>query len=131
MADNRQFTPGSGTDPNLRMKEISSDLLAPIVFAGEHVRSYDGIETISIGASVSTLTVPSGATHADVYLDTTAATMDSSSYVRYWHGTNPSSSVGVRLFHNEQFSTAQPSQLRVTNGSGTGATLRVNYYHYA
>lgn len=130
MADNRQFTPGSGTDPSMRMKEISSDLLAPIVLAGEHVRNYLGVETLSIGASVSTLTVPAGATHAEVYCDNTAASLDSTSYVRYWHGTNPSATVGKRLFHNESIPTAQPSQFRATNGSGSGNTLRIEYYQY-
>jgi hypothetical protein len=127
MADNRQFSPGAGSDPSLRMREISSDLMMMLVLAGEHVRVYDGVESLTVGSGVSSLTVPSGATHAEIYLETATA----GGAVRYWHGTNPSVSVGIRLYDNEQIGSAQPSQFRVTNGGATGPTLRVNYYHYA
>lgn len=128
MADNRQFPTGAGSDPLLRMREspTTPDLLTMIVLAGEHTRDYISIQTVPVVSGVTSLTVPSGATHADIYLETSVQ----GGYVRYLHAVNPSSTSGIRLFDNEQIVSAQPSQFRVTNGSSTGPVLTVNYYRY-
>jgi hypothetical protein len=107
--------------------EDFSGILFPVVLAGTHVRTYVGTQNLTLTASAQTLTVPSGATHADIYAEG-ASTSDR---CRYWHGgTVPTSSVGNRLGDHELISTADPATFRAINSVGN-ITLRVEYYKYA
>jgi hypothetical protein len=108
-----------------RATELASKKM-PINLVGEHVRVYDGVQTLVLSGTSQNLTVPSGATHALIYAE--GATVND--FARYWHGTTPTSSIGKKLKDHEELSSAQPSQFRSLNGSGT-VTLRVEFYHYA
>lgn len=123
MADN--YTRNAET---FRAKDTGG-VKSPILLAGAHVRTYKGIESVTVtDTNVHNLTVPSGATHADVVMEGAADT----DFVRYWHGaTNPTSTVGTRLFDREAIATADPATLSFIKGStGAGGTLRVEYYAY-
>ncbi len=121
MADN--YTRSSET---FRAKD-SSGVKSPVTLIGAHVRTYKGVESlVATGAGVVNLTVPSGATHADIVMEG-AATTD---YVRYWHSaTDPTSAVGVVLFDGQLLTTAAPSTITFIKGStGAGGTLRIEYF---
>lgn len=106
--------------------EDFSSILFPVVLAGAHVRTYVGIQSLTLTGSSQTLTVPSGATFADIYCEGAAST----DYARTWHGgTAPTASVGVKLKDHEVLQTADPATFRAINSSGT-CTLRVEYYKY-
>ena len=111
-----------------RATEVSSKKL-PIFLAGAHARTYYTPQSISASASSQSLTVPAGATHADIYAEGAAST----DFVRCWHASQaPTSTVGVRLKDHEVMQSASPSTFRFILGSGSGATtLRVEYYSYA
>lgn len=101
-------------------------VLAPVLLAGAHVRTYDGVQSLILTAASQALTVPSGATFADVYCEGTSTT----DYARFWHGDNtPTASAGQKLKDHEVVQSADPSTLHFINGSGT-CTLRIEYYHY-
>ena len=102
-----------------------SGVKRPRNVVAEDTRIHDGVESIAMTAGVKTLTVPAGATHALIYFEG-AATSD---IVRYWHGTNPTASVGKRLLDHEEISSAAPADFRAITSVGSG-TLRVEYYHY-
>lgn len=107
--------------------EDFSSVIFPVVLAGAHVRTYVGTQSITSTGSSQSLTVPSGATFADVYCDSSTDT----DYVRYWHGgSTPTTTVGVKLKAHEVVQTADPATFRFIAGSGTPA-LRVEYYKYA
>ena len=107
--------------------EDFGSILFPVVLAGAHVRTYVGTQSLTLTGSSQPLTVPSGATFADIYCEG-ATTSD---YARYWHaGSTPTSSAGVKLKDHEVIQTADPATFRALNGSGT-CTLRVEYYKYA
>ena len=123
MADD--YTRGTET---FRAKDVGGKK-SPILLAGAHVRTYKGVESITVtDTSVHNLTVPSGATHADIVLEAAADT----DFIRYWHGaTNPTSTIGVPLFNREAVATADPGSFSAIKGSaGAGGTLRVEYYAY-
>lgn len=107
--------------------EDFSGIIFPVVLAGAHVRTYLGTQSLTLTSTAQTLTVPAGATLADVYCEG-ASTSD---YARFWHGgTVPTGSVGVKLKDHEVIATADPATFRAINGSGT-CTLRIEYYAYA
>jgi hypothetical protein len=111
-----------------RAHEVGGKKL-PITVVGAHVRVYKGVESVvCTDTSVHNLTVPSGATFADIVMEGAAAT----DFVRFWHGsTNPTSSSGVKLFDGQSLATADPSTFTAIKGSiGAGGTLRVEYYSY-
>jgi hypothetical protein len=109
-----------------RAEEFSS-VLFPVVLAGAHVRTYLGTQSLALTGSSQTLTVPAGATFADVYCEGASST----DYARFWHGgSTPTSSVGVKLKDHEVIQTADPATFRAINSSGT-CTLRVEFYKYA
>lgn len=123
MADD--YTRGTET---FRAKEVAGKK-SPILLAGAHVRTYKGVESLAVTDTfVHTLTVPSGATHADIVMEGAADT----DFVRFWHGpTNPTASVGVKLFNREAVATADPGSFSAIKGStGAGGTLRIEYYAY-
>ncbi len=123
MADD--YVRGSET---FRAKD-SAGIKAPVVLAGAHVRTYKGVESlVCTDTTVHNLTVPSGATHADIVLEGAAAT----DFVRFWHGsTDPTSTAGVKLFDGQAVATANPGTFTAIKGStGAGGTLRVEYYSY-
>jgi len=103
-----------------------SGIKSPVVLVGAHKRVYDGTQTLSLSGSSQALTVPGGATHADVYCAGTAST----DFARYWHGSTPTASVGVKLKDGELLETAAPASLNVIIGSGS-PVLSIEYYHYA
>lgn len=107
--------------------EDFGSVLFPVVLAGAHVRTYVGTQSLTASSSSQTLTVPSGATFADVYFEGAAST----DFVRFWHGgSTPTASVGVKLKDHEIVQTADPATFRAILGSGSG-TLRIEYYKYA
>lgn len=98
----------------------------PVIVVGAHQRTYKGVQSLALTGTAATLTVPEGATHADIYCEGAAST----DYCRYWHGsTDPTTSVGVKLKEHEQIATASPSNFRAIEVSGS-ITLRVEYYAY-
>lgn len=107
----------------------NSGILSPIVAAGEHVRIFDGIQSIASSGSSQALTPASGSTHALIYCEGAADT----DFVRYWQdGTAPSATVGKKLKDHEEMACAAPASFHFITGSGSGAcTLRMEYYHYA
>lgn len=123
MADN--YTRSAET---FRAKDASG-IKSPVVLAGAHVRTYKGIASPDVtGVGVVNLSVPAGATHADIVMEGGAAT----DFVRFWHGaTDPSSTVGVKLFDGQAVATADPATFSAIKGStGNGGILRVEYYSY-
>jgi hypothetical protein len=130
MADN-VTVPSAEGNVDIRTTEISSGLHAHVMFAGEHIRVYDGVQSIGDSTSSQSLTVPSGATHAAIYCESAADT--DTDYVRYWeHATAPTASVGKKLKNHEEIGSAAPASFRFIRGSGSATcTLRVTYYHYA
>jgi len=126
MADDIQVTPGSG-GTYMRTREVVSGRHAQIVFAGEHVRVFDGVQSLTLTGSALTLTVPGSATHCLVFCDGAADT----DYARYWQdGTSPTASVGKKLMSGEELPCASPSTFKAIIGAGS-PVLRVEYYHYA
>lgn len=112
-----------------RAKDVSG-IKSPVVLAGGHARTYKSPaqSLVATGASAVSLSVPAGATHADIVMEG-AATTD---FVRYWHGaTDPTSTVGVKLMDGEVLMSADPSTVTFIKGStGGGGTLRVEFYAY-
>lgn len=100
--------------------------MQPILRVGAHVRTYKGVQSIAATASSQLLTVPSGATHCDIY----AEGGSSSDFVRYWHGsTSPTASAGKKLKDHEEIASSSPANFRFIASSGS-VTLRVEYYSY-
>jgi hypothetical protein len=123
MPDN--YVRGSET---FRAKETGG-IKSPVLLAGAHIRTYKGVESLVVtDTSLHNLTVPAGATHADIVMEAAADT----DFVRFWHGaSNPTASVGVMLYNREAVATADPASFSVIKGSsGAGGTLRVEYYAY-
>jgi len=99
-----------------------------ILSVGAHVRTYKGIESITVTGTAGILTVPLGATHADILAEGAAST----DFIRYWHGgNNPTSTIGKKLKDHEEIISADPSSFRHILGSGSGTVvLRIEYYAY-
>lgn len=110
--------------------EDFSNVIFPVVLVGTHVRTYSASpQTLVVSATVQTLTVPAGFTHADIYAQGSAAT----DFCRYFHGGGiPTGTSGVKLGDHELIASADPSTFRVIQGSGGGnITLFVEFYRYA
>ena len=101
----------------------------PTLVVGAHQRTYKGTQSLTLTGTAQTLTVPSGATFADIYCEGTTAGTD---FCRFWHGGSvPTSTVGVKLKDHEIVTTADPATFRALNGSGSGTcTLRIEYFAY-
>ena len=128
MADDQlTIVRADGTTETLRSTDVGSGVQAQVVLAGEHVRTFDGVQSLDLTGSSQALTVPSGATHAAIYCEGSSTT----DYARYWEdGTAPTSSVGKKLKDHEEIENASPATFHAIVGSGT-LTLRISYYHYA
>lgn len=125
MSDNMGVNPGSTI--SVRSKEVSAGLHLQLVAAGEHVRVFDGVQSLTLTSSSQTLTVPGSATHALIYSEGAAST----DCARYWQdGTAPTASVGKRLFDDQEMGCASPSTFKAIIGAGS-PILRIEYYHYA
>lgn len=125
MSDNITVSTAEG-NLDIRSKEISAGLHAHVMFAGEHIRVFDGVQSIADTTSSQSLTVAGSGTHALIYCEGASST----DYVRYWQdGTAPSSSVGKKLKDHEEIACASPANFKFIRSSGT-CTLRVEYYHY-
>lgn len=102
------------------------DILAQVVLAGVHKRTYLGVQSLTLTGSAQTLTVPAGtpATFADIYCEGGGAT----DFGRYWHGgVTPTAAVGKRLYNDQELQSADPGSFSAIVGSGT-PILRVEYY---
>lgn len=98
----------------------------PDVLAGAMERVYKGVQSLLLTTASQTLTVPAGATHADIYAEGDSA----NAYCRYWQGaTAPTSTVGKKLKDHEEIASASPADFRAILSSGV-ITLRVEYYAY-
>lgn len=108
--------------------EDKSSIWYPVVLAGAHVRTYKGVQSLTLTSAAQALTVPSGAEFADIYCEGSSTT----DFCRFWHGaTDPTATVGVKLKDHEVIASADPSTFSAINGSGSGTcTLRVEYYAY-
>lgn len=121
MADN--YTLGDGV---FRAKDTSG-VKSQVMLVGAHTRTYMGVQSVPVTGTVAVnLSVPSGATHADVTMEGAAST----DFVRYWHGaTDPTSSAGAKLKDGESLTSADPATLTFVKGApGGGGTVRVEYF---
>lgn len=132
-AENLQLVEASVPTHHSRSEQYGTDgglpVIAQVVVASEHVRIYDGHESLTLtGTSQGFADKPAASTHATIYAEGATA----NDYARYWEDTvdaAPTSSVG-KLKDHEEIASASPSTFRALNGSGT-VTLRISYYHYA
>lgn len=97
----------------------------PVIAAAAHTRTYTGVQSLTLSASSQALTVPANTEFADIYFEGGS----SSDYARFWHGSTPTASAGVKLKDDGLLQSADPSSFRAILGSGSG-TLRVEYYRY-
>lgn len=119
MANN--YTRGSET---FRSTDVGG-LHQPHVLAGAKQRTYKGVQSLVLTSTAQSLTVPGGATHADIYMEGG----DPAHYCRFWHGTAPTSTVGKKLKDHEEIVSSSPATFQAILSSGT-STLRVEYYAY-
>lgn len=99
----------------------------PASVVGSLPRVYKGVQSLTLSASSQSLTVPSGATHADISFEATDPAND---FARYWHGaTAPTAAAGHKLKDDQMISSAAPAVFKAIVGVG-GGTLRVEYYAY-
>lgn len=100
-----------------------------ILVVGAHTRTYYTPQSlVCTDTSVHSLTVPPGATHADIVMEGAAST----DYVRFWYGaTDPTATVGIILLDGQLEPSADPATFTAIKGStGGGGTLRISYYSY-
>jgi len=127
VADNFTFTPGTGGSS--RSKNPSGTLHIPYLYAatGEptFISGASGIQTINVATGAdSTLTVPSGATHALITVDT------GSGNIRYWpNGQSPSSTVGLLVQAGGAVEVTSLANVKMRSTAGT-TVVNVAYYHY-
>jgi hypothetical protein len=125
MADNVPAKDGNGGSYSVRAEDIGGQHLY-VFLAGSHERTYKGVQNLTLSGTATSLTVPGGATHADIYAE--GGTVND--FARYWHfSTNPTSTVGKRLRDHEEIVSANPLTFRAIVGSGA-VTLRIEYYSY-
>ena len=111
-----------------RTREVGGKQL-PIMLVGAHVRVSDDYQKITLNTgSVFTLTVPGGATHADIYFEGTVGT----DYGRYLHGPDdPTSTDGIRIKDHELITSSDPATFGIVRGQATSCIVHVEYWHYA
>jgi hypothetical protein len=131
LADDITFAnTGTGAVPNATVVRTRQNP------AGDHIQWADvtpavpaavsgGQYALSVGSSSPTsLTVPSGATHAVVSIDVAANT------VRWTRdGTSPTSTVGHALIAGDYLEIDNLSNFRVISITGT-STIQVSYHRY-
>lgn len=110
-----------------RAEEKTGSIYTPVVDVGAHVRTYvDPPQTLTLTGTAQSLSVPAGATHADIY----CVGGTSTAFCRYWHGsTNPTSTTGVKLYDRELLESADPSTFSAINSTGS-CVLSVEFYKY-
>lgn len=102
------------------------DVIAQVVLAGVHKRTYLGTQNLALTGSAQSLTVPAGtpAAFGDIYSEG-GTTND---YARYWHGgTTPTATNGKKLKDDQEIQSADPGSFSAIVGSGA-VTLRIEYY---
>jgi hypothetical protein len=126
------------TEPAVADKNVKTDRSAntgnediQVVAAGPWIRTY--IAPISAGdvdkaatSSVQSLTVPSGARYATIFVEGTADT----DFIRFRHSTPaPTATTGVKLSSGYAIDSPSPSTFQFILGSGSGAcTLRIEFW---
>jgi len=126
MANDIVISDWFGNQRTVAFKDIGGRLVQEAL-AGEDVRVFDGIESVTLTGVVKSLAVPALATHALIYAEGNTV----NAIARYWqHATNPTSSTGKRLKDHEEMACASPATFRALNETDV-ITLRVEYYHYA
>lgn len=123
MAENYGFTPGSGA--SARSKNPSGTLHVPVVYVATTPPTIvTGNQSISVTTG-SSLTVPSGATHALMTVDPDAGG------IRYWEDTNTPSSGAVGLYVSAggaaELTNLAGVRLRATTGT---VLVNVSYRRY-
>lgn len=101
------------------------DIIAQVVLAGVHKRTYLGVQSLVLTGTAQGLTIPAGtpAALADIYNEGGTAT----DYARYWHGATPTSAVGKRLYNDQELQSPSPVDFQAIVGGGT-STLRIEYW---
>lgn len=132
-ASNLPLTQASSATHHSRSEQYGTNggdgkpIIAQVVAAAEHVRVYDGIQSLVLTGSSQTITPQGSATHATIYAEGATA----NDVARYWEdGSTPTASVGKRLKDHEEISCSSLSTFKAINQTGT-VTLRISYYHYA
>ena len=127
MPDNFAFTPGIGGSS--RSKNPSGTLHIPYLYAatGEptYITGASGVQSITVGTgSDSTLTVPSGATHALLTVDSGGGN------IRYWpNGQSPTSATGLFVAAGGATEVTNLANVKM-RASAAGTLVNVAYYHY-
>lgn len=124
MADDLAVTPGSGAI--MRTKQLASGSHAQVVMVVTcPPTAVAGNQTLSVTtAADTTLTVPAGATHALLTVDTGAGD------IRYWEdGSSPSSTAGLLVPAGGVAELAIPATTKLRSTSGT-TVIQVSYRKY-
>lgn len=124
MTDNLGVTPGSGA--TMRTKELSAGVHAQVIAALTMVPTVlAGNQTLSVvTGSDTTLTVPTGATHALVTVDTGGGDL------RYWEdGSSPSSSAGLLVPAGGAAELTNLANVKMRSTVGT-VSINVSYRKY-
>lgn len=122
MADNYGFTPGTGA--SARSRNPSGTLHIPMVDVETAVPTVlSGFQTISV-TTAQALTVPTGATHALMTVDT------GSGNIRFREdGTNPTTSAGLLVQAGAAVEWTNLANIRIISTSGT-TVVNVSYRKY-
>jgi hypothetical protein len=123
MTDNFQVTPGTGI--TLRTKDLSGKHLQVLFAASMIPTVVAGNQTLSVGTgSDTTLTVPSGATHALITVDSGGGN------IRFWEdGTSPSTTNGLLISAGSAAELTNLSNIKMRATTGTVA-VNISYRRY-
>jgi len=125
MADDVAITPGTGA-AKMRAKELSSNIFAQVVAVLTTPPTVlTGNQTISLATGSDTsLTVPTGATHALMTVDTGGGD------IRYWEdGTSPSTSAGLLVPAGGAAELTNLASVKMRATTGTVA-VNISYRKY-
>lgn len=124
MADNITVTPGSGA--TMRTKELSAGVHAQTVMVVTMLPTVvAGNQTLTVSTTPdTTLTVPTGATHALMTVDTGGGD------IRYWEdGSSPSTSAGLLVPAGSAAELTNLSSVKMRSTTGTAA-VNISYRKY-
>jgi hypothetical protein len=124
MADNLGVSPGSGA--SLRTKELAAGVHAQVVALLTMIPTIlTGNQTLSVATGAdTTLTVPTGATHALMTVDTGGGD------IRYWEdGSSPSASAGLLVPAGGAAELTNLGNVKLRATTGTVA-INVSYRKY-
>ncbi len=126
MADDYTFKDAAGTSRTARADEINSKLIpfiGVITAIPTPVAGNQTITTVGTGSD-TTLTVPSGATHALIGVNTGGGD------VRFWEdGSSPSSTAGLLIQAGETAEVTNIANIKLRSTTGT-VTIQVAYRRY-